>query len=146
MLLLLSGGLAIGLSVICVPFVSPALRKFCLPYIPATKQQMYNIFKALEGQKGTLLDIGSGDGRIVLEAARHNFQSYGVELNYWLVVYSRIQAFRCGLKAVFFRDDLWKHHLKVYDNIVVFGVEQMVVVIVKQLIVKCFNYFFFFVL
>lgn len=116
-----------GLSVICVPFVSPALRKFCLPYIPATKQQINNIFKALECQKGTLLDIGSGDGRIVLEAAKRNFQSYGVELNYWLVLYSRIQALRGGLNATFLRADLWKHHLKLYDNIVIFGVEQMVV-------------------
>lgn len=60
------GGVALGLTVICAPFVSPALRKFCLPYIPATNEQLVNILAALKGRKGTLLDLGSGDGRIVL--------------------------------------------------------------------------------
>lgn len=29
----LTGGVAIGLSVICYPFVAPALRKVCLPFV-----------------------------------------------------------------------------------------------------------------
>jgi len=32
----ISGGSAIALSLICLPFVTPALRKVCLPYVPAT--------------------------------------------------------------------------------------------------------------
>lgn len=126
------GGVAVGLSVICVSFVTPALRKFCLPYVPATNQQIKNIFKALEQQQNirgsnTLLDIGSGDGRIVLEAAKRGFESYGVELNLWLVLYARFESFRRGLKTRFIREDLWKHNLKRYDNVVIFGVEQMVI-------------------
>mgnify|MGYP002050890935 FL=1 len=39
--------------------------------------------------QGKLLDIGSGDGRLVVEAARMGFKSTGVELNRWLVYYSR---------------------------------------------------------
>lgn len=55
-----------GLTIICAPFISPALRKYCLPYIPATNQQLENILNALRGRKGTVLDLGSGDGRIVI--------------------------------------------------------------------------------
>lgn len=61
------GGAAIGLSIICAPFVTPAFRKYCLPYVPATSNQISNILRLL--QKNTnekLLDIGSGDGRIVI--------------------------------------------------------------------------------
>ncbi|KAJ8969564.1 hypothetical protein NQ314_001685 [Rhamnusium bicolor] len=47
----ITGGVALGLTVICAPFVSPALRKFCLPYIPATTEQVANILKALKGEK-----------------------------------------------------------------------------------------------
>lgn len=54
-----------ALSIICYPFVSPALRRFCLPYVPATTQQIENVLEALQGRSGKLLDIGSGDGRIV---------------------------------------------------------------------------------
>ena len=42
---------------------------------------------------------------------------------------SRFRALREGLskETGFFRADLWKHNLKEYDNIVIFGVEQMVI-------------------
>lgn len=67
-----SAAVAVGISIICFPFVSPALRKFTLPFIPATDNQLKNIMKVLpkipNGAK--VLDIGSGDGRIVIEAAR----------------------------------------------------------------------------
>jgi cyclopropane fatty-acyl-phospholipid synthase-like methyltransferase len=108
--------------------VSPAFRKFCLPYIPATRTQISNILQALEGRRGTLLDLGSGDGRIVLEAAKRNLVAHGVELNIWLVLYSKLDALRKGLanKTSFYRRDLWKFHVGKYDNIVIFGVEQMV--------------------
>lgn len=57
---------------ICVSFVAPAFRKYCLPYVPATDKQIENILKSINGKpkNGTkkLLDIGSGDGRIVIGA------------------------------------------------------------------------------
>ena len=64
------GGSAIALSLICLPFVTPALRKVCLPYVPATTAQVENVMTALlknpQSRKlGKLIDIGSGDGRIV---------------------------------------------------------------------------------
>lgn len=68
-----SAAVAVGISVICFPFVSPALRKFTLPYIPATDNQLRNILKVLPknpNKQVKCLDIGSGDGRIVIEAAK----------------------------------------------------------------------------
>ncbi|XP_033210097.1 ATP synthase subunit C lysine N-methyltransferase [Belonocnema kinseyi] len=122
-----TGGLATVLSVICIPFVSPALRKVCLPYVPATTKQVDNIINALSGRKGTLIDLGSGDGRIVLAAAKTGFRAYGVELNPFLVAYSKMTALTQGLSsnASFFRGDLWKCNLANYSNVVIFGVSQM---------------------
>ena len=112
--------------------MTPALRRICLPYVPATTTQLENIQKALQkfghtrGSK--LVDIGSGDGRIVHLAAEKGYQAHGIELNLWLVLYSRFRAFRLGLRstATFSRQDLWKSNFASYDNIVIFGVEQMV--------------------
>lgn len=59
------GGASIALSIICYPFVSPALRKVCLPYVPATNAQVQNVLSVIKGRKGKLVDLGSGDGRIV---------------------------------------------------------------------------------
>lgn len=46
----------------------------------------------------------------VLAAARHGYQAHGIELNPWLVLYSRIQARWQGLSSLasFSRQDLWK--------------------------------------
>ena len=60
-----------------------------------------------------MLDIGSGDGRLVVEAARMGFRATGVELNRWLVYYSRLSAWRAGVRSNtnFLRHDLWKHDM-----------------------------------
>lgn len=61
----LLGGIATAISVVCFSFVSPAFRRICLPYVPATHQQIKNVIQALNGRSGSLIDLGSGDGRIV---------------------------------------------------------------------------------
>ncbi|XP_022832095.1 protein FAM173B [Spodoptera litura] len=137
-LIYVTGGLAVGVSVICVPFVVPALRKICLPYVPATTEQLLGVSKALAGRNGRLLDVGSGDGRIVFTAAKLGFQADGVELNPWLVYYSRIAALLNPVYrgSKFYRRDLWKFDLKPYNNIVIFGVEQMMDDFEKKLITE----------
>ena len=126
-----SGGVAVALSAICLPFVTPALRKVCLPYVPATDTQVTNVLRALgkssvSSVRRQLVDIGSGDGRIVMEAAKAGYKAHGVELNPWLVLYSKYRARRLGLSATatFSRADLWKSDMGRYDNVVIFGVEQ----------------------
>ncbi|CAH3161973.1 unnamed protein product [Porites evermanni] len=108
-----TGAAAIGLVLVTTPFVTPALRKICLPYVPATERQISNILLMAQVSKcpgPKLVDLGSGDGRVVIAAARHGYQAHGYELNHWLVWYSRIQARIQGLhgKATFSRADLWK--------------------------------------
>lgn len=59
------GGTLVALYAVVTPFVTPALRKVCLPFVPATSTQIQNVLKMLENRSGSLVDIGSGDGRIV---------------------------------------------------------------------------------
>lgn len=67
LLILATGGLGVGLSVVCFSFVAPAFRRICLPYVPATTEQVSNVLQFLpRSNSKRLLDIGSGDGRIVL--------------------------------------------------------------------------------
>ena len=72
-----------------------------------------------------------------------------MELNRVLVYYSRYSAFkiemyfcilrfaavRAGLRgqATFARQDLWKSDMSKYDNVVIFGVEQMMVQLEEKL-------------
>lgn len=68
------GFAAVGISIVCFPFVSPAFRKITLPFVPATDNQLRNIFSVLPKNpvNKKLLDIGSGDGRIVIAGAKVN--------------------------------------------------------------------------
>ncbi|XP_049780354.1 ATP synthase subunit C lysine N-methyltransferase isoform X2 [Schistocerca cancellata] len=63
----------------------------------------------------------------VFAAAAAGFEAHGVELNPWLVTYSRLKAASLGLnkRTKFYRRDLWKFSIHGYKNIVVFGVEEM---------------------
>lgn len=74
-LLGIAGGCGIALTIVCYPFVSPALRRYTLPYIPATNNQLKNIMSVLpsNSKHKKLLDIGSGDGRIVIETAKKGY-------------------------------------------------------------------------
>ncbi|XP_060787957.1 ATP synthase subunit C lysine N-methyltransferase isoform X2 [Neoarius graeffei] len=121
------GGSLLALYSVAGPFVAPALRKICLPFVPATNTQVKNILRALQSRSGTLADIGSGDGRIVIAAAREGFRSTGFELNPWLVWYSRYKAWRQGVhhRTSFYISDLWKVSFSQYSNVVIFGVPQM---------------------
>ncbi|KAB0790871.1 hypothetical protein PPYR_14958 [Photinus pyralis] len=136
-LLTATGGLLAATCLVTASFVSPAFRKHCLPFVPATNQQVRNVLLALKNRKGPVIDIGSGDGRIVLELAKNNYDVHGVELNPWLVAYSRIAAFCGGLNVKFYVRDLWKFRLSAYDNIVIFGVEQMMVDFERKLVSEC---------
>ena len=37
------GGVGLAVTALAVPFVAPALRKVCIPYVPATPAQLQNV-------------------------------------------------------------------------------------------------------
>jgi len=127
----LTGGAALALTVVTAPFVVPAFRKVCLPYVPATSAQVANVLRSLPKGRagGALIDLGSGDGRLVIAAARSGRfrQCVGVELNPWLVWWSRWAAWRSGVGGCtrFVGGDLWKTDLAGYDTVLLFGVPDM---------------------
>ncbi|VDL99991.1 unnamed protein product [Schistocephalus solidus] len=120
------------------PFLAPAFRRICLPFVPATPNQLRNVCILLRHaqcsgrQLGRVLDIGSGDGRVVtsilVDPRLCVDRAVGVELNRPLVWLSRWRAWRLGLlpsRASFYRADLWKFSLSPYQTVIVFGVDCM---------------------
>ena len=59
------GGVGVGIMVLVLPFVTPALRRFVLPYVPATPVQLESVLGYMRGRGGKVVDLGSGDGRVV---------------------------------------------------------------------------------
>ncbi|KAK2491631.1 hypothetical protein MC885_017148 [Smutsia gigantea] len=129
------GGTLVAVYAVATPFITPALRKICLPFVPATTKQIENVVTMLQCRRGSLVDIGSGDGRVVIAAAKKGFSAFGYELNPWLVWYSRYRAWREGVQdsATFYISDLWKVTFSQYSNVVIFGVPQMMPQLEKKL-------------
>eukprot|EP00064_Thunnus_orientalis_P015372 superscaffoldBa00002838_g15424 len=111
----IAAGTGLAVYAMWVGILQPGFRKVPLrlqvPYIPASKAQVNNVMTLLRGRKGNLVDLGSGDGRIVLEAHRQGFTpAVGYELNPWLVRMAHFHAWRAGHhgKVSYRREDLWK--------------------------------------
>lgn len=65
------------------------------PYLPTLRKQIDTALDLLDLQEGqTLLELGSGDGRVMLAAARRGLKVVGIELNPLLVVVSWLVTFR----------------------------------------------------
>ncbi|MDP3763997.1 MAG: class I SAM-dependent methyltransferase [bacterium] len=96
------------------------------PFMPSYRKSRKDVLDGLfeiakkENVK-KIIDIGSGDGRVVIEFARNGFESYGIEFNPLLVWYSRYKIKRSGLKnAHIIRGDFWKTDLSEYDFVYLF--------------------------
>ncbi|XP_012927833.2 protein FAM173B isoform X6 [Heterocephalus glaber] len=72
------GGALVAVYAVATPFITPALRKICLPFVPATAKQIENVMKMLRHRRGSLVDIGSGDGRVVTFSQYSNVVVFGV--------------------------------------------------------------------
>ena len=85
----------ISLLVIAIVFLSfTFVILFGAPYLPTLKPRIDDAFDLLKLKKGsTLLELGSGDGRVLKEAAKRGYNAVGIEYNPLLVVYSKIATF-----------------------------------------------------
>ena len=63
---------------------------FGAPYVPSKRRDIAALFDALPlSANDTLLDIGSGDGIVLLEASQHGATAIGYEIHPLFVVLSR---------------------------------------------------------
>ncbi|XP_062340430.1 adenine nucleotide translocase lysine N-methyltransferase isoform X1 [Osmerus eperlanus] len=139
----ITAGTGLAVYAMWAGVLMPGFRKVPLrlqvPYQPASRIQVNNVMTLLKGRHGTLVDLGSGDGRIVLEANRQGFSpAVGYELNPWLISLARFHAWRAGQyeKVSFRREDLWKVSLTDCKNITVFLAPSVLSLLQKKLLTE----------
>lgn len=87
--LLLSGAVVVLVLALTLPVL------FGPPYLPTLRGNMEAALDMLELQPGqTLLDIGSGDGRVLLAAAQRGYNAVGIELSPVLVLVARLRTWK----------------------------------------------------
>lgn len=73
---------------LCLAFVTGG------PFVPSNKRSVAAMVKLARIKTGTTVyDVGSGDGRVLFEAARQGAKTVGIEINPYLVQYTRLAAF-----------------------------------------------------
>ncbi|XP_048859813.1 adenine nucleotide translocase lysine N-methyltransferase isoform X3 [Brienomyrus brachyistius] len=108
-------------------FVLPGFRKVPMrlkvPYLPSSAKQTANVMKLLEGRRGRLADLGSGDGRLVFAACSAGFQCTGFEINSILLACARSKARWKGIPPTqvnFVSKDFWTSDVSKFRNVTVF--------------------------
>lgn len=109
------------LIVIIIVLVFSFVILFGAPYLPTLKDRAEEAFKLLDLKPGdTLLELGSGDGRILRMAAKKGIKGIGYELNPLLVWYSQISCWRYRKLVTFKCRNYWQVTLPACDGIYVF--------------------------
>ncbi len=69
------------------------------PFVRSRKEKIKTMIELAQLKpRETVLDLGSGDGSIVIEAAKSGAHAVGIEINPFLVWYSRWRIKRAGLE------------------------------------------------
>lgn len=65
------------------------------PYLPTLKPQIQAFIDLADLKPGaTILELGSGDGRVLIAAANQGYKAVGYELNPLLVIVSKLRTLR----------------------------------------------------
>lgn len=110
---------------LCIFVVFPVLfgGAIYLPTKKKTSQKMIELLQIKPGEKA--LDIGSGDGRLVIAMARSGAIAHGYEINPFLVIISRFNIYNAGLKnkAFVHWKNFWLEDFSGFDIVTLFGID-----------------------
>lgn len=82
------------------------------PYVPTHAKDIEALFGLYSFKKSDILvDLGSGDGRVLAAAARHGIRSVGYELNPFLAVLSKARLAKLTPRPEVKIADFWTHKL-----------------------------------
>jgi hypothetical protein len=94
---------------------------FGAPYLPTLSKQQATALSLLELKPGQrLVELGSGDGRMLIAAAKRGIHSIGYELNPLLVLYSKVASFKYRKLITIKWGNFWSTPIPECDGLYVF--------------------------
>ncbi len=96
------------------------------PYVPIRRRDSEPILDLLALSPGqTVVDLGSGDGRFLLAAARRGLRGIGYELNPFMYLISRVITWRYRHSVHIYLANFWQVRLPATDAIYVFLIDRL---------------------
>jgi hypothetical protein len=127
--LIVEAGLLVFLSVLTIYSIfTTAAMVLGVPFVPSRKKAINNILQLAQIKPGEkTVDLGSGDGRIVVTLAQKGAVVTGYEINPVLVIISRIIIRRSGLSKlahVYFQN-FWNKNLSGFELVTIYGLPKI---------------------
>jgi len=91
-------------------------------YVPTSENRVKEMIRLLNISKGEkVVDLGAGDGRMVIEAANAGAEAHGYEISPALVRLAKKNICTAGMqnKAFVFQGNLWHQNLSNFDAVAV---------------------------
>jgi len=99
-----------------------------VPFIPSSWENIQTIVELANPKLSEkIADLGSGDGRIVVEFARRGFEAHGYEIDEDLIIESEAKILNQGLDDLAFIHwkSYWEEDLSPYDIITIYGMSSI---------------------
>lgn len=106
---------------------------FGAPYEGTGKKKIGDIIELAKAKKGDkIVDLGSGDGRIVIAFAKKGIETHGFEINPFLVLASKWKSRKLD-NAFIHWESFWKEDLRKYDVVILFQYKTIMSKLKKKL-------------
>ncbi|QQG43711.1 MAG: methyltransferase domain-containing protein [Candidatus Daviesbacteria bacterium] len=108
------------------------------PFVPTKTNRIKKILKLIPLKNKVFYELGSGDGRVVIEAAKMGAQAFGIEQSFLRILYSKFIASRLQLSNThFIHGNIFKQNLSAAQVVFIFllpkGVEKLESKLKKEL-------------
>lgn len=108
------------------------------PWLPLRRRDIPDGFALVDiNSNDTVIDLGSGDGRLLVEAAKRGATVIGYELNPFLVWWSLHRLKPYSLQSTVYRKNLLDADLSQATVIYIFGITSIMPHIAKKLTAEC---------
>lgn len=104
------------------------------PYLPTLEPQITAAFELLKLKKGqTVLELGCGDGKVLVWAAEHGYRAVGVELNPFLVAVAWLRTRRYHGRVTVRFGNYWRMRWPESDGVFVFLLDKFMPALDKRM-------------
>lgn len=115
-------------------FIFTFVLLFGAPYVPTLQAQRQTALNLLDLKRGqTLYEMGSGDGSMLVAAAKRGLYAVGYELNPVLVIIAWLRTRRYGRRVSVHWGNFWKADITKADGIFVFLIDHFMVKLDKKI-------------